>query len=450
MNSSNTLKFNPLIPWLWFWLVFYIIYTPDRIADWINTLEHAKHKMPQAYNFTLQIQPLLSTLTNIGEILPDIAVFIGVLTIFIPKLRTLLINRELKRRYKCTINDPPNIPAFSEIKEFLSPYSKNIKIYFTLGNVTPFVYPIGFRDSAIVIPASLVKLWRSERSRAEAILLHEIAHCIHGDVIIVGAGSLFEKIFKYFLPISILSFIIPHILLTILNGVYFYNKYTALGVPPLSIIYTRLTSFITITLPGLISLTTAYLLWITGTFMLPIAGIWCSELYADRFAMEASMSSKGLRDALDKQQARFSWRHHLFSCLSHPPPNLRKWFSEKYNSKYSFPILFAAIYPMAYLVKLVILLIWDIFVNITTGKYLDNFPGNIDIILNSLKENINTYFHVLAPTYLAMSLIFLVWPITVRYWEGYFSGLNKAYNHASHKIYISCSIIMGTLYLFST
>lgn len=172
-------KFNPLLPWLWFWLVFYVINTPARFGQWNQTWNTVVSLISRRTDLSR-----LLGLPSIVEFVPSIALSLGVLTIFIPKARAAL----LKRQY--SLVDPPEMTVISEIKDFLHNYVPAIKITFSLKpGVLAFVYPLGYRTTAVAIFSGFIKLWRSDRPAAEAVLLHEIAHYVHGDALIVGAGS---------------------------------------------------------------------------------------------------------------------------------------------------------------------------------------------------------------------------------------------------------------------
>lgn len=104
-------------------------------------------------------------------------------------------------------------------------------------------------------------------------------------------------------------------------------------------------------------------------------------------------------------------------------------------------------FPLAYFAKLLALLGWAI--GSYLSMYIDNLSGSVGVILNALGENIGLFFSGLIPTWLSMGALFLIWPITVGYWEQFFCGQKQIYNMSSYKMYSLSAVIMGILYIFS-
>ncbi len=199
LSRADTRESNPLEsqesrslpPWLWFWLVVYTLTFPTLIDSLRSSLNDI---------FSLEVSPvektivphfyLLYRLLNVPEVIPSLVLLLGILTIFIPWIRAAWLERHFD------LTEPPStIPALQAVSEFVHRYAPDLRIKVNLRRFDQlaFVYPLGYRTTAVAIFGGLITRWRSDRQAAEAILLHELAHYRNGDTLIVGAGSFFPR-----------------------------------------------------------------------------------------------------------------------------------------------------------------------------------------------------------------------------------------------------------------
>ncbi len=455
-------KCQALPPWLWVWFILYAYFFPNLIKQW------------QAYyaNFFLykdipfaRIEPNLLLLTNILELIPYTVLLLGVLTIIFPSLRKYYIERKYH-----LIENYTRIPAIVEIEEFLKRYAPNIiiKANFTrFIDENTFVYPLGYRKTAVAIPSKLIKSWRADRSGTETILLHEIGHYRNGDALILGAGSFFEIIVKYSLTIVTLLYIIPEILIIAYENITLsYNFLVTLlstlntlkdtGTPNSELlayfikqveflIFTRGRNLFLVTIPGQIMILITLLFNTLSIFILPIIGIWCEELSADRFMLMSKRDDLEVSlKTLEKLEDEKSLKNWILSQISHPPKKLRHWMALHSYEKKSL-LLFLFLFPLAYIIQLLILLIQAL--SSYTISYLTGYL-NIQEIFEKLFNNFITAMHIRSYLWLFFAILFLLWPIIAVYWVSFISGLRETYNWENYKEYLFSSVVLIFISIF--
>ena len=396
-------------PWLWFWLILYFLSIPGQIRFYTPIVEDL---------FSLND---LFGLVNVPGLLPSFVLFIGVLLIFFPTLRASY----LERRFQLVEPDQSS-PTLIEMKAFLEQHVPGIHIKTNMlrTDQLAFVYPLGYRNTGIALFGGLFKLWHSDRKTAEAVLLHEAAHCRHGDVLIVGAGSFFEALVKKFIVLYLLFCFLP-LLWSFVSG--------SIDVFQSSIPFAhKLQQFFTIILPGIFLQLLGLLGLLTSIFVLPIIAIWSAEFNADRFVINHQKSSMNLLSALDKISppcSIFSW---IIFRLTHPPVKMRQWATEPRLIRF---LLILLLFPAAYFANLLALIIRAL------SGYLLIY--NLDITFSKLANNIATYFAAIAPKWCAMAVLFLLWPFLSVYWEQYFGGSRGAQNFEIYTVYIVSALVVG-------
>lgn len=455
-------KCQALPPWLWAWFILYIYSLPYLFEQWqgyytnLFTNKEARFLGIEAYAF-----PLSSLL----EFIPSVVLFSGTLTVFAPYLRKYYI----ERKYYLTENYT-RIPAIVEIEEFIKKYAPDIVIKanftrFIDGNT--FVYPLGYRKTAIAIPSKLIKSWRADREGTEAILLHETGHYRNGDALILGAGSFFEIVVKYSLIIVTLLYIIPTIL--VIADEYIVSSYNSLTIlfstlnimkdisTPNSklwdyfikqvafLILSQGRNLFLVTLPGHIMNLITLLSNTISIFILPIIGIWCEELNADRFMLmskrnDLETSLKTLGKLKDEKSLK-SW---LLSQISHPPKSLRHWMALHSCEKKSL-LVFLFLFPFAYIIQLLILLIQAL--SSYAISYLTGY-SNMQEILEELLNDLRTTMHIRSLLWLSFAIILLLWPLIAVYWVKFVSGLHEIYNWENYKSYFLSAIVFIFIFIF--
>jgi Zn-dependent protease with chaperone function len=377
----------------------------------------------------------LLRLADILEIIPLFAVFFGVLTIFIPQINSA----RLERKYDLS---EPNLgsPALREIAEFLHQHAPGIPIKATLqpANYLARVYALGYRKTGIAIFPGLVKLWRFDRSSAETILLHEVAHYRHGDALIVGAGSHLRTIVEHWFFLYLLLGLIPFVLVLLDQTITFFQELTQLnqlGIPLPSLlpsaIFHKITQFLFLFLPGIFLQFLGLLFWMVNIFILPLIGIWCAELNADKTAMEARESPDDLIQSIEKLHGQIPWWDWLLNRMTHPPNKMRQWIAT-HSKNTTGLVLLLLLFPLAYLIKLLAI----------TGRALTVAPLGITVDIGA---GITTFFMTVAPTYLLIAILLLLWPLVSGYWERFFCGIKRTSNRGKYKVYFLSAAIVTTL-----
>jgi hypothetical protein len=91
-------------PWLWFWLIVYLFYLPGLASYlWEGNLKPVfiPEGVPDFLGskfFSSQFIALLLAMPGLHEIIPSLLVLLGVLTIFLPHLRKLYLEKHYKLR----------------------------------------------------------------------------------------------------------------------------------------------------------------------------------------------------------------------------------------------------------------------------------------------------------------------------------------------------------------
>lgn len=189
--ESRAQRSGALPPWLWFWLVLYILGFStvfDRVKTNLLILFTGADGVNPAATYSG-----LGRVPGVIEILLDLVLFVGVLAVFLPWIRTVY----LRRRYGLTEPQflPEDMPretvqALSMVGGFVKEYAPGLILTYNAGGKLlrdkAFVYPIGYRRAGLAISGPLLALWNNDQQAVEAILLHEIEHYRHGDMLVVG------------------------------------------------------------------------------------------------------------------------------------------------------------------------------------------------------------------------------------------------------------------------
>jgi hypothetical protein len=434
-------------PWLWFWLIVYLFYLPGLASYlWEGNLKPVfiPEGVPDFLGskfFSSQFIALLLAMPGLHEIIPSLLVLLGVLTIFLPHLRKLYLEKHYKLRQPSSVP-----PGLEEIIDFIHQYAPKLEIRTNLIRTkqVAFVYPLGYRKAAVGLFGGIMKLWRSDREAAEAILLHEISHYRHGDVLIVGAGSFFETLLKIWFPLLILLFFIPSFLIyghSVINSFQEiqrihqeYGQFSGDENWFFDWLKFQVGMFFSTELPGTLSILIMLFL-ISGVILIaPLLGIWCSEFNADQFVINIQKSPHGLLRALSNLSPSTSWWYRILFGMSHPPVSMRQWFASHSRSKNQFLFLLF-LFPFAYIIKLILLHLRAIAALASISSRRDLFQQFID--------NTIVYFQTSAPVWLAMGIFLLVYPRVAKFWEQSFCGDSKSVNPPRCREYFICALAVG-------
>ncbi len=434
-----------LPPWLWFWLIVYIVgfsaLFENEKPNFLIIISGSDGTSSIAYNF-------VERWVSGGVVLNDLVLFIGVLAVFLPWLRTLYLERKFELADRATlpaITSPMTLQTLDEVSNFIREYAPDVIIKYSAVKLQDyaFVYPIGYRRAGIALSAPLLALWRKDRLAAQAILLHEIAHYRHGDTFIVGAGSLLEAVVKYLVPFNALFIVIPLVLSFIVEHVQEIQSEMKLAIDVHTIIAYHLQHVITFDIPSLFLAVLQSLFRAAMIITLVLIAIWCAELNADRFVMDTTHSTQALAQAMEQHAAPRSWWRWLLSRTSHPPIRMRQWFVQQSQSTVGL-VLFLLIFPAASFVRLFFLIGWAF------GNLLDFLPSgvmSIGSIGATLGIGIIYYLEALVPSWIAMAALFLLWPFLTRLWERLFARIPGRLVNIKYRAYVLSAGIVACVCL---
>lgn len=423
---SESGKCQSLPPWLWIWFVFYIRLLPAQIELLKENISSFLYSTDPTYaNWTLVSR---FKLVNAPAWIPSIFLYIGVLSVLFPFIRTYYV----EKKYKLTENYT-RIPAIIEIEDFLKLYAPNLKIKTNLLSQSEevFIYPIGYRKTGIAIFGKFIKSWRSDKESAQEILLHEIGHYRNGDALILGAGSLFEFVVKHSIGI-IAFFILIQIVLVFfdLTESSFHNIHVVI----MFFLYS-------LTDPIIILFQTL------SFFTLPIAGVWSAELNADRFMLTSKMdTTKNSLNVIGKLKKEKSLKKLLFAQVTHPPNTLRRWMAV-HSSEEKSVLLFLFFYPLvAHFFQLILFIMYALSSNILSFIFKTR---NMQEFLDFFNPILIDYIHRWSFTWLLFSIVVILWPILAVYWVRLFSGLRETYNLEHYKSYFLSALVLFCIFVLS-
>ncbi len=383
VDEPATLPRQATPPWLWFWLALYLYYLQaerELLVGGISGLLSGSSDLTDA---------VLARAVNVAFLLPHLIVAVGILTIFAPWARAAY----LERKFRLT-DTPPVLHTLKEIVSFVHERAPHLDIKSNMLRTDhiAFIYPLGFRKSALAIFGGLIKLWRKDRRAAEAVLLHEIAHYRHGDTLIVGVGSPFTAFLRYGLLLSYCSLLAGfYALLWALRpegGIFSEPRYLIL-----------LASW-----PLIIAVVLAVI--VLPVFVVPLVGIWTTELNADRFAVETQGTPATTTTALGELAHRGSWWRWLLFRLSHPPIRMRRWMVVRSGTLWGTLVLLS-IFPAS------------VFLRASFGVVFDTYLFSS---LEHFREAIGLNLEEWAVGCVAMAALVSTWPCVARYWERLFTG----------------------------
>ncbi len=342
-----------------------------------------------------------------------------------------------------------------------------VKVNLKRADQVAFTYATGYRQSAIAIFGGLVKLWRSDREAGRAVLLHELGHCRHGDVLMVGAGSFFETLLNSWLPFLVLFFIVPSVVVYVGMSIDSFQEHwqiaqqwnevnrqaedinaqlRELGIDSVDFtsqsnwflgwLFLQMKNFFTVELPGSISIIIALLILTPVVIATPLMATWCAEFNADQFVVAEQQSSEPLLRGLalvSPSISRWTW---LTSRLSHPPTKLRQWMARRGRTPKPLLVLLL-LFPLTYIAKLM-------FLNVRTIAAMAIFFSPNEMLQTLLQANA-TGLRALAPFLLGNGLVLLLYPKLAVTWERLFFKERRTTNPASYKEYAIAATITGGL-----
>lgn len=423
-----------LPPWLWCWLITYVVNLPNLVVLSRSSIDSLLQFRPLPLEASAIGPSSLLGLASIAELVPIFAVATGILAIGVPWIRAA----SLERRFSLSGAEPRS-GAVDEIAAFVGRFAPGLRLKVNLLRTDhfAFIYPSGYGSATLALFGGIVRLWRGDRAAAEAVLLHEIGHLRHGDVPVVGVGSLFGAAVTWWVPIVLASFVAPACVVAADQAARFVREGTALDMAAPDLIVHELGRWVGLMLPALVAGGVALLLHTASMFILPLAAIWMSEVNADRFACDTATSPDALVRAIDRLAVRPSWWRWLLLRLSHPPNRLRRAVARQ-GGKTSVLAIVLVLYPVAYLVRLAVLLVHATVVLTVTG-------AGAGRLAEALGRGTETYIDAVRPVWLAMTALVLMWPLLGVHWERICGGLRSSSSRVRLASYVAAAAILLVL-----
>ena len=424
-------------PWLWAWVVLFLWSFPNLWATWQFSIgqiplirestARLREQFPEAGYGRLEF---LSYPAVLLDFLPSAALLLGLAAALFPSIR----GRFVQKRYGVTElprDDKRLGETIREIEAFVQAHAPGLAVVWSrdLSLSGPFVFPTGYRRSALAINPKFLLWWKQDPEAAKAVLLHEIGHYQRGDGAIIGVGSAFETVVRWALPAYLLLFVVPFLIQYVVS----------LSRPSLGLAEAELLA----QLPPAAQLTVAkmtamqllqgiasYLFWFASFLVLPVAAIWAAEFGADRFAADSQDSTAGIAKIIGSDAPK-SWRRRLLDGLTHPPARLRAWMLARRVPPAL--ALLAVILPIAYLVRPLLLQGWAVLLL----SAVQISPADIR---EMAIDNTLWYFHTLPKAWLLMAALLVLWPFIVRGWERLMTGEPGVSSRSSAPVYWLCAV----------
>lgn len=437
-------------PWLWLWIIFYVSSLPKIFSLWQKIFNDLFFYQEPSSAITGTDLFFLLRFADLLELIPAMALFFSILSLLIPTLRKTW----LENRYELNKYEPTSIPAVVEIRDFLYHHAPGIKIKANPTNADEFafVYSLGYRKAAIAILAPLIKLWRSERSMAKSILLHEVAHYNHGDAFIVGAGSIFRTVIDRWFYLFLILFLLPMTIVLIDSSINFFRETnelvneldlrTFVDFPIIKAILFEIWQTV-LAILSMLGTMLSLLLFTLNMYTIPLVGIWSSEFNADQFSLQHSQDS--MLKVVELQSSKISLLKWFLKRLTHPPNFIRRWFISNSQSK-TTKIILIILFPLSYILALVFQTLFAMLHASLSGISIDSIDLG-SIIANVLHNSF-------APKWLIMAIFILLWCYSSHIWEQWFTKIPKRANQLESLVYLSSAAIVGGLaligFLFKT
>ena len=288
-SPDGVSRWLPAPPWLVVWVGWTVWDLPRFVDSWramwavtTGAVDPAVAGQPWAWTIQLVQGTRLAV---------EVALVGSLAVLLVPALR----GRWVEHRWRLGPSSP-GAGAVAEITAFVQQEGAAVVLRWNLrrADQLAFAYPGGFRSPRLAVFAGLVKLWRSDRAAAEAVLRHELAHLVRGDHLAGGAGSPVPGLVRGAAPVVLGLALLP-----------------VLGPDPLGLIR------------GFVWFDPFAL---AARLVLPVGAMWLSELDADR-AVVCGGGSSGLARAVagsPSQPARRRLPVSLLRVATHPPMGLRR------------------------------------------------------------------------------------------------------------------------------
>lgn len=398
--------------WLWFWIIMYLVSLPQQVRmNWLPLMEDLTSRVPQAGEGLMPLTVALRAV-DIAGLVPSLILGLGLLSVVFPQLH----GRRLERTYR--LEDPPETASIREMQRYVAAQVPGSVLRANLlrSDGVAFVYPVGWRRSAIAVFGPMVKLWVRDRALAETVLSHEVAHICRGDFAVIGAGSRFRTLLDRWLVVISGAVLLPVGLVWTIDAVQFVLADGAGS--RASYVGYKAVQLIRLAVPELMRVVAGLTLASLSTVLLPLASIWSAELMADAVAVGASdvecdgprkeVRLRSFYRALGELAGTSSQRQWLADSLTHPTVKLRRLLA-RWSEHRVIRVARLLILPLATLVRGGLLLLR------ATVAYAGHLSSAQ--ILARIMRHSQTYIETMMPVWWAMAGCLVVWPWLEPLWH---------------------------------
>jgi hypothetical protein len=376
-----------------FWLVSSLIAVPGRLPDWRAALFDLLGVTPVSVDAGSGSGVL--RLVNVVDLVPPVLLVSAVAAVLAAPIRGWIV----RRTYRLT---PATQRSLAEIVAFAHMIAPEVAVYGNTrrSDVRAFVYPAGYRRTALAVFGGLVILWHDDRAAAEAVIRHELAHRDRADTLLLGIVSPLEAVLRRWGWILLAFGIVPTLVAWVAETTDFFRQVGAAGAEH------KASQFLTLILPGLLWLLLAIAARLLAAITLPVAASWSAELAADHGATEWA-GAAALTHALEtrRSDSRTRW---LFGSITHPPAKLRQALARAGTVPQALAAV--SVYPVAWL----LLLLWVM----TDAAAMDaGRQAGLSAIVSDERAGVAAWAHNDWPAWVAALAMTLAWPALARPWH---------------------------------
>jgi hypothetical protein len=373
-----------------FWLVSALISVPGQLPEWRAALFDLLGVTSVSVDAGSGSGVL--RLVNVVDLVPPALLVAAVAAVLAAPIR----ERIVRRTYRLA---PATQRSLAEIVAFVHMIAPKVTVYGNTrrSDIRAFVYPTGYRRTALAVFGGLVILWHDDRAAAEAVIRHELAHRDRADTLLLGIVSPLEAVLRRWGWILVAFGIVPVLVAWVAETTDFLRQVGAAGTEH------KASQFLTLILPGLLWLLLAIAARLLAAITLPVAASWSAELAADHDAVERA-GAAALTHALEtpRSGSRTRW---LFGSITHPPVKLRRALARAGTIPQALAAI--SVYPAAWLVQLLWVMVNAAAMDAGTQQTL---PG----IVSDERAGVAIWAQNGWPTWAAALAVTLAWPALSR------------------------------------
>ncbi|HET6469725.1 MAG TPA: M48 family metalloprotease [Geminicoccaceae bacterium] len=413
-----------LPPWFWIWVPLFlwqVTLLPSTYAGQIGAM------LAAAGGPVSEVRLLTRAFTAalVAQAAAYAVLAVGVGLSFLPWLRARLVERRFGLE-----TAPEGYPsaAWQEVLAELARVAPGLEVRANLADrrYLAFVYPAGLRRRRIAIFGGLLALWRRDPDAGRAVLVHETAHLGTGDALFVGTGAPLERVVRHWPIIAAGGALVP----LLWAGV----EIIAAALDDRLYLLGGGSDVAGHVLSGAALVGVNLSLWYAAIFVVPVAAIWSIELAADRATLARGADRAGYRRVL-AQGGHRGVSSRLLAALSHPPPSLRAW-ALRHRRAVWWHALLLLLFPLAYLVRLLLLLPWA-----ATQAWAEGRAG-VGIVA-MLRTGAADYLAAVARPMLVMALLAASWPVLR--WAAAGRGLDRSELRVGSSLSAAFCLLLPTL-----